>query len=233
MTGRVDCGPRSWQHALDHATRGRVFASIERIRDLGRVPGPQRTSVIDGSLALKALGVRSERVIGEEWELVDDALREGSGVVLCITYGVLNRLTPWRSGDPRFTGGHSIYVQERRRGPGDRRYRTLSFDSLYDGRRPGIPPGPRWVRLGMLRRAAEAFAGRPGRAWALIVPDSRLRVAGGPGDDVDLEQSWPIEPDDEPLEGVVPVDGSLGEAFGPLELEEPEPDDELLPIEPV
>lgn len=215
VTGRVDCGPRSWQHAIDHATRGQDVPGIDRIRLLGRVPGPQMTNVFDGSLVFDRLDLRARRVVNGDWDELTTALRRGAGVVLCISYGVLNDRNPWRSGDPNFRGGHSIYLQGIHRSR-DRRLRTRSFDSLYDGRRAGIPEGPQWCRVGMLRAAAEAFAGRPGKWWGIVVPRGHVRAAvGGPGD-ADLADEWPVPPaapDAAALAGVPFPEGSTGEAL--------------------
>lgn len=225
VTGSVDCGPRSWQMAIDHATRGKRFVNIDRLRQLGGRPGAQPTNVYNGSDALSALGIRHDRIVGGPWDDALDALRQGAGVTLCITYGVLNDLNPWVSGSESFRGGHSIYVQGLRRSRRDGRRRTRSFDSLYDGRRAGIPDGPRAVRIGMLQRAAEAFAGRPGRWWGLIVPVAR--DAGGPGlPERGDELLLPVDPAAEPEEGTPLPPGSSGDALAPIVAELPDVDDD-------
>jgi hypothetical protein len=184
---------------------------------LGQVEGAQTTNVFDGERAIEALGLRARRVVAGPWDELPEALERGAGVVLCIAYGVVNDLTPWRSGDRRFRGGHAIYLQELGRGRTDRRRRTLSFDSLYDGRRPTIPDGPRWMRLSVLHRAAEAFAGQPSRWWGLIVP--LARDTAGPGDALhDAEHPGVTPPLAMPDEGVPLPHGSLGELLEPAGL---------------
>lgn len=232
-TGAVDCGPRSWQMALDARTHGRLFVGIDRLRRLAGEPGAQQTSVMDGDLAMRRLGVPHALHVNAEWDVIRAELQAGHGVCLCISYGVLTDLNPWRSGSPTFRGGHSLYIQELRRGRRDKRIRVLSFDSLYDGRRLGrweAPEGPRWVRLDTLRRAAAAFSGRPGRAWALMVPHWRnatpkreLLSGGGPDRaDVELEPgpAW-----DEPTDGVPFPRGSDGSLMEPWVPEDETEDD--------
>ena len=212
VTGSVDCGPRSWQMAADAATRGQVRRGLDRVRELAHVPGAQTTNVYDAALFLSAVGLRHEVFAPGPWDDARDALRAGDGLVLCVSYGVLTDICPWVSGSPSFGGGHSIYLQELARGR-DGIARARSFDSLYDGRRPGIPDGPRRVRLHALARAAEAFAGRKGRFWGIVVPHGQgTPGVGGPGlDDDELRAPQPdVQPWAEPAEGVPMPNGSDG-----------------------
>jgi hypothetical protein len=208
VTGKVDCGPRSWQHAIDNATRGRRDPGVDYLRRLGGRPGAQPTNVYNADQAFGQLGLVYQRKVGASWLEAIEALRSGRGVHLCIAYGVLNDLQPARSGDPNFSGGHSIYVEGLRRRRQDDRRVVLSFDSLYDGRRASIPEGPRWVLLGTLRRASQAFAGRADTFWGGIIPPNR--DTSGPGEDElpDVDDLAPIDPDDTADEGEQPPPGS-------------------------
>lgn len=197
-TGRVDCGPRTWQHAIDVATRSHDVPGIDRVRALAGVSGPQTTNVYDADRAFERLHLRYARKVNAAWDLAVQALRDGKGLHLCVAYGVINDRQPSRSGDRAFRGGHSIYVQELRRTRTGQRI-VLSFDSLYDGRRREIPDGPQWVRLGVLGDACEAFAGHRGRFWGGIVP---VGATGGALPDVDPDETViPADPDETPDEG--------------------------------
>ena len=76
----------------------------------------------------------------------------GRGAVAAIQYSVIS---PTRfDACPGFGGGHSVYVNERRE---DGSY--LVFDPLADGRRSGIPNGPKWWPGSLLRDAMYAYPG--------------------------------------------------------------------------
>ncbi len=85
----------------------------------------------------------------DDWENVPALLWEGYAVDLLVSYGPID---DYRSGSPGFRGNHRVVVvgitndEDRNRG--------LSSDSLYDGRRSGIPLGPQWIPLSVLRAAA-------------------------------------------------------------------------------
>lgn len=87
------------------------------------------------------------------WSTFRSMINSGRGAVVAIQYGVI---APTQyDGSPGFTGGHSVYVNERRSSDG----RFLVYDPLADHRRPGIPQGPQWWPSSLLQRAAEAYPG--------------------------------------------------------------------------
>lgn len=227
-TGPFDCGPRSWQHGIDFQTHGRKAPGIDQLRRQGGRPGAQPTNVYDADRAFDAQRLRYARIVGGDWSDAVGALRAGKGLQICVSYGVVTDLQPRRSGSESFRGGHSIYIQELRRTRHTRRLVVLSFDSLFDGRRPGIPSDKaHWVRLGTYRRATQAFAGRAGLWWGGIIAPYRGDI-GGPGlpgweepDIPDIDDVAPIDPDDDPVEGEPLPPGSSGE-----DLDDRDPDDE-------
>lgn len=230
-TGSFDCGPRTWQHGIDFNSKGRKEPGIDQLRRQGGRPGAQPTNVYDADRAFDRQGVRYARIVGGDWEDAMGALRAGKGLQICTSYGVVTDLQPGRSGSDSFRGGHSIWIQELRRNKRGRRV-TLSFDSLYDGRRPGIPDGPRWVLIETYRRACQAFAGRSGLWWGGIVPPFRGDVSGPGGDmepDIpDIDEIAPIDPDAEPVEGEPLPPGSTGEDLDDRDLDDEDDDNDDL-----
>jgi hypothetical protein len=166
--GSRDCGPRTVQMGCDAQTDGVLVPSVKVIRDRMDKEGPQTTSVEDAERAIdgwrvpgrRPLRYRILRTIAE----VKRAVSAGRYVHLCVSYRTFNRLAG-RTGDPSFTGGHSVGVLGHRTSDdGDVLWRL--HDPLDDRRRPGIPQGPRWVKAEHLERAMEDFAGGRGRCWA-------------------------------------------------------------------
>lgn len=87
------------------------------------------------------------------WASFRSLIISGRGAVVPIWYGVI---APTRyDASPGFTGGHAVYVNERRASDGA----YLVYDPLADHRRAGIPQGPQWWPGDLLRRAAEAYPG--------------------------------------------------------------------------
>jgi hypothetical protein len=217
VTGSVDCGPRTLQTAIDNATRGARNVGIDRLRTLMGRPGAQPTNVYDADRAFTKLDINYRRVVNGPWSDLYHALRAGHGAQICVSYGVVNDRAPRKSGSPDFRGGHSIYLDEVKRRRKDGKLVMLSFDSLYDGRRAGIPKGPRWVLASVFRGATGAFAGRSGQWWGGIIPVT-YRVAG-PGDEAedapDAVEDWPVESDDEPETGTPLPPASDGEDIDP------------------
>lgn len=226
VTGQFDCGVRTCQHGADFQTHGKKDPGVDQVRrQMGR-PGAQPTNVYNSDQFFDRQGLRYARIVGGDWSDAMSALRVGKGLQICVAYGVVTNVQPGASGDKGFVGGHSIWVQELRRNRKGQRV-TRSLDSLFDGRRSGIPDGPKWVRIETYRRATQAFAGRSGLWWGGIVPPFRGDVSGpGDGDwqepDIpDMDDVAPIDPDAEPTEGIPFPVGSTGE-----DLEDRDPDDE-------
>lgn len=77
----------------------------------------------------------------------------GRGAVVHIDYGVI---APTKfDASPGFTGGHAVYVNERRSSDGA----FLVYDPLADHRRAGIPQGPQWWPATLLKKACGAYTG--------------------------------------------------------------------------
>jgi hypothetical protein len=79
--------------------------------------------------------------------IVIDKLNAGYAVDLLIAYGPID---DYLSGSPGFRGNHRIVLVGRNT---DTR-KLFDSDSLYDGRRSGIPMGPRWIPASVIFEAA-------------------------------------------------------------------------------
>jgi hypothetical protein len=237
VTGSFDCGVRTCQELIDFQTHGKRNPGVDQVRrQMGR-PGAQPTNVFNADALFDAQGLRYARIVGGDFSDLVGALKVGKAAQICVAYGVVTDLQPEKSGSSSFRGGHSIYVQKLRRNRRGRRV-VLSLDSLFDGRRRGVPDGPKWVLLETYRRACQAFAGRSGLWWGGIVPPFRGQVSG-PGEDggwhepeePDVDEIAPIDPDAEPVEGdTLPV-GSTGEDLEDRDVDDDDDDDDDL--EPV
>jgi hypothetical protein len=225
VTGAVDCGPRTWQHAIQFATKQHRNPGIDRLRTLARQEGRQTTNVYDADRVMDKLGLTYQRKVNASWDVAVDALRHGKGLHLCISYGVLNDLQSARSGDKVFRGGHSIWVQEIRHNPQGRRV-ALSYDPLYDGRRANIPDEPQWIRIETLRKACAVFAGHGYRFWGGIVPAGQTGGGNPPDDD---ETVIPADPDATPDTGT-PFPPAGGEE-APDDSDDDDGDDDLEPAD--
>lgn len=177
MRGSLDCGVRAVQMGVDKVTHGEKVPTVPDIRKRMGESGPRPTSILDAQRAVESyVRIKGRKPLRYlvRWTIegVRDAVRRGRMVQVAIDYGVFNRLMA-RTGDPGFTGGHSIDIlgQRQRRG----RLWWLLWDALDDQRRPGIPKGPRWVPAVHIISAAEAFAGGPGRAQAGVFSGGQER----------------------------------------------------------
>jgi hypothetical protein len=101
------------------------------------------------------------------WTTFRSLIISGRGAVVPIQYSVIS---PTKfDASPGFTGGHGIYVNERRASDGA----FLVGDPLADGRRKGIPKGYQWWPASLLQRAAMAFPGTdPGTIHASFTRDT-------------------------------------------------------------
>lgn len=87
------------------------------------------------------------------WTTFRSMIISGRGAAVSIRYSVIS---PTKfDASPGFTGGHDVYVNERRSSDGA----FLVYDPLADGRRAGIPKGPQWWPASLLRAAAGAWSG--------------------------------------------------------------------------
>lgn len=170
--GSRDCGPRTVQMGIAQLTRGQLVPSIADIRERMGKPGPQTTSTFDADRCVESYTVRVMaplsragldyiRFTGFRYlPLLRDAIKGGDYVQFAIDYGVLNKRLRGRTGDPAFTGGHSVGVHGWRIRDGKVQWQL--FDPLDDGRRKGIPNGPRWVSPGAVIAAWRSFGAYAG-----------------------------------------------------------------------
>jgi hypothetical protein len=168
--GSRDCGPRSVQMGIDGRTN--KIVSISDLRRRMGTPGPQVTNVADAKRGVESYRVRNHKrmtyTIRSLLSELRGAVRAGREVQVCIDYGTWNRVM-YRTGDPDFTGGHSILVRGQRTRPNGK-VQWKIHDPLEDGRAHIIPgPGPRWVSREAVCRAAEAFARANGRCWVGVL----------------------------------------------------------------
>ena len=166
--GSRDCGPRTVQMGIDFQSKGAKKPTIPTIRQKMGRPGPQQTNIYNTKQAVDGMPVPGRKplryFIKSRTSDVEAAVRAGKYVQLCLDYGMFNRLMNKKTGDPNFTGGHSVGVVGQRKKNGVVQW--LLFDPLDDQRRRGIPKGPRWVPKWKLLRALESFAGGRGRCYA-------------------------------------------------------------------
>lgn len=107
-----------------------------------------------------------------QWQDVIDALDAGYGVELAVSYATINRLRPRLSGDPNYGKGHALYLGRIQHAAG--RTRVKVWDSLCDGRRPGIPHGPQWYPAYVLEHAAEDWSGAGTASFVIFKPGQYL-----------------------------------------------------------
>lgn len=159
--GSRDCGPRSGQMGIDAITQGQRRPAPQELRERMGTPGPQQTNIWDMKKGVesyknvpgrKPLRYYIKRKLSE----LKQAAAAGKPIQLCIHYGVWNQQAS-KTGDPFFTGGHSVLIRGQRRKGG--RVQWLLFDPLDDSRRSSIAQGPRWVDRSKLIAAVLAFAG--------------------------------------------------------------------------
>jgi hypothetical protein len=166
-----DCGVVAAAIALDFMTCGKVDKGVRQLRRaMGVESGPTRT--VDQETALRAFALDPERIarlrergfrpprvrrrVLVPFEVAREALRRGHGLVIPLSYRVVNRKRPGLSGDRGFLGMHSVFAAAiREDGDGSRSW--LIHDPLYnvpgDPRRP-VPTGPQWWPEWLVRRAA-------------------------------------------------------------------------------
>jgi len=173
--GSRDCGPRTVQMGLDKLTEGELVPTIPALRKRMGTPGPVQTNVYDAREGVESYRVKGRKplryTIRDRIADVKRAVAGGKYVQCCIDYGHFNR--SGRTGDPVFTGGHSIGVLGQRERQGEMWW--LLWDPLDDARRAGIPQGPRWVPRDRIVSAMESFAGAQGRAYAGVFTGGRKR----------------------------------------------------------
>ena len=145
---------------IDFLTNGRQRPGVMELRKrMGRT-GPQPTNVTNAKRAVESYrGLRYS--IRRDEASVQRAVANGRFVQACVKYDVFSAKAR-KTGDPRFSGGHSIGVLGQRKVRGVIQWRV--FDPIMDGRRSGIAQGPVWVPrsavlAGMRALAKPIFAG--------------------------------------------------------------------------
>jgi hypothetical protein len=183
-TAGEDCWVRSVSMAIDFATRGATVPSVDAIRNRAGVKSGSGNTA-DQEKAAESYNtpdetggrdpVKYDRKVAAPWaDLPVDAMKNAEKVVvLSLDYGVVNEQKPQLSGDPGFNGNHSIMFGVTRTNGETGNLEVKAFDSLYDGRRSGIPNGPQWWPVWLAREACEAFAGA-GKWTGGIIPTAWL-----------------------------------------------------------
>lgn len=170
--GSRDCGPRAIQVGIDFLTQGDLVPSIDEIRKRMGKSGAKTTSTTDAERCVDSYDtemrkfdrapLRYERVRGAKYiPRLEDAVGRGNYIHFAIDYGAFNKALKSKTGDPNFTGGHSVGVLgfRTRKGHGQE---WLLWDSLDDHRRSGIPQGPRWVPKSAVITAFRSFGSYAG-----------------------------------------------------------------------
>ena len=184
-TAGEDCGVRSTSMAIDFATKGKTVPTMTALRTrMGVKTGAtntaqQKQGAESYNTSAETGGrkpIKATRYVGAPWSVFVGPLKNGNvAVVLSLSYKVINNKKPNLSGDKAFMGNHSVmFLGSRQTANGVTE--VLSYDSLYDGRRTGIPKGPQWWPLWLLEDACNEFAkpAGPGKATGLIIPTPAL-----------------------------------------------------------
>ena len=175
-TAGADCGVLSTIHALEFASSNRLGPRMKtgvknHVAKMRSRMTPQpfwpATNITNQEEALEsplttvemvAAGsseVNARKFLPGTPEMLVEELTKGRWVNLAISYAWINDNAPVISGDSLFRGDHMIgmvgIAMDKRA-----RYWTTEYDPLHDGRRAGIPKGPKVVLLDSLISAAVA-----------------------------------------------------------------------------
>jgi hypothetical protein len=146
VVGAANCGPCTACMTVDFATGGRIRPTPLEIRRRMGVPyGP--TDVQDQ--------IRSVESYDDETVVRTILLGREKWLGLVLDYGVVNDEAMKLSGDKVFRGLHFLGAFGARR-LADGTYVVHVWDPLADGRRKGIPTGPDWWPMEVVRHAVEA-----------------------------------------------------------------------------
>lgn len=157
----VNCAPSTWAALVVSQQQGKRPAKGSPWYPSGaslRVASGDKSGGIIPSL----LDTTVNRVYGIDLVVriataaaVEEALGDGLAVGILIDYGPID--DAGLSGSPGFRGSHSVplFGTQARVGGGRN---WLDGDPLYDGRRAGIPKGPKWINRATLVRAAGELA---------------------------------------------------------------------------
>jgi hypothetical protein len=173
----TNCNPASHAMASDRHRRG-----VDPRNEHGWLPTPVEirnrispthcggTDLDENDLAVQHLyGVNMDVRYNVPMATFRSLIISGRGAVVPIWYGVI---APTKfDASPGFTGGHAVYINERRASDGA----YYVYDPLADGRRSGIPKGPQWWPASLLQRAAEAYPGtKSGCVHAAFTRDTEV-----------------------------------------------------------
>jgi len=117
---------------------------------------PRGLSTSEAMAAMAKWGVNATRYFAAPIDIARDALMAGLAVAVCIHYPTINNGWPELSGQLNFAGEHFLVLKGWR----ERRRRTVSYDSLYDGRTRTwgtAPLGPQVAPFRAYRAAMEDF----------------------------------------------------------------------------
>jgi hypothetical protein len=205
-TAGEDCGVRSTSMAIDFATKGKTVPTVLALRTRMGVKAGSTTTA-DQKKGAESYDTKAEtggrkpikanRQVGVPFDTFVPALKNGNvAVVLSLSYKVVNNKKPNLSGDRAFNGSHSVMFLGSRTASGGGT-EVLSWDSLYDGRRTGIPKGPQWWPLWLVEDACNAFAAAAGsgKATGLIIPTPALLSVPAPTPPPTPEPEPPDLPD--------------------------------------
>ena len=188
-TADADCGVSALRRAVAWASGDRLIWSPQLARHrMGKPTGP--TNISDQMAAFRHPDTVAEfRHLGLQPPVIEcidagsgtglgagdgeraaRALQAGLLVNVQESYGVIRREMPSIAASATFDGNHSVsYCGFRMVGltvhvdAGKVRY-SQRYDSIADGRRPGIPKGPTWVPLWVALNAAAGLLFNEGRA---------------------------------------------------------------------
>jgi hypothetical protein len=254
-TAGEDCGVRTVQRAIRWASCGKVFIKVGVIRQrMGKPAGPTNPpdwlTVMrhpDTVRAFQRVGLRPPEshlrgvtklgfIVGSPVKTAIDALEGGK--LICVAESYL----PWHGtkydGSGTFTGNHAVSYFDFDGDAGDGST-SMRYDSLADGRRPGIAKGPDKVPWSLIEESMGKLdldtsdARRPLGAgkWAGMVVERALPLKEKPAPPTCDEQLAELRAQLEALEdaddddGAPPADAPVVEgvtaaAAGPADVED-------------
>lgn len=195
----VNCGVVATGRAIDMQTKGKVKPGTKTVRvRMNALTGPTNMWDVDRAIdsydtekelpdPFLSLRGRRETDGGPDatWEKVLDWLPDGSkekrgrSIVMGVSYGVLRRLAPRRTGSETFDGWHGITLTAVRTRRGVTQVKV--YDALNDGRYRGCPgPGAVWIAAHKVRDAAfvygKAVHGKAKRIAGVFCPPGIVAV---------------------------------------------------------
>jgi hypothetical protein len=167
-TAGEDCVVRVSLMGIDYSTRGQVKPTVKDFRKrAGKTTGGLNTAQMEAGVesfntpaeTMGYTNLRCTRHSDGKWNDIIEALRANQWVACWINYAWINKNYPQYSGDPGYMGTHcvgALCIRQVTGKDGKRSQQVRVWDPTYDGRRNGIPRGPLWWPLHVLRRACAA-----------------------------------------------------------------------------